>query len=120
MGDIPSWIGTNLGDRDGMRVGVVCDVFFDDTNARPAWLLVNLMRIGERHVLVPAQGVRSRRGMVTVPYEREVVRTSPAIEPTATLRGELLVRLARHYGVRVDRCAGYAAVHGAARMANAA
>jgi hypothetical protein len=120
MSDIPSWIGTKLGDRDGMRVGVVCDVFFDDANSRPAWLLVNLVQIGVRYALVPAEGALSWRGMVTVPFDRDVVRSSPAVEPAATLRGDLLVRLARHYGVRVDRCAGYAAVHHAARTARAA
>ena len=120
MSDSPSWIGTKLGDRDGMRVGVVCDVFFDDANQRPAWLLVNLLRIGERYALVPANGARSWRGMVTIPFECEHVRSSPRVEPSPVLRGELLVRLARHYGVRVDRSAGYAAVHGTARMAHAA
>lgn len=120
MGTIPSWIGTKLGDRDGMRVGVVCDVFFDDASSRPAWLLVNLMRVGERYALVPAEGARSWRGMVTVPFERDDIRSSPSVTPAATLGSDVAVRLARHYGVRVDRCAGYAAVHGAARVAHAA
>ena len=43
--------------------------------------------------------------------------------PPGVVCGELLVRLARHYGVRVDSLrAGYAAVHGggAAQLANVA
>jgi PRC-barrel domain len=119
MSDIPSWIGTKLGDHEGVRVGVVCDVFFDDANSRPAWLLVNLLRMGERYAVVPAQGARSWRGMVTVPYERDHIRASPTVAPGATLCGDLLASLARHYGVRVDRHAGFAAVHGAARAAAA-
>jgi hypothetical protein len=111
MGHIPSWIGTKLGDRDGMRIGVVCDVLFDDTNQRPTWLLVNVLRTGERYALVPAEGARSWRGLVTVPHEREHVLAFPAVQPAATLRGDLLLRLARHYGVRVARSASYAPVH---------
>jgi hypothetical protein len=108
MGHIPSWIGTELGDCDGAPVGVVCDVFFDDASQRPAWLLVDLM---VRYALVPAAGARSWRGMVTVPYERDHVRSSPEGAASQILRGELLLRLARHYGVRVERSASCAPVH---------
>jgi hypothetical protein len=120
MGDIPSWFGAPLSDCDGTPVGAVCDVYFDQASSRPAWMLVDVTGPDERYALVPTAGADSRRGRVTVAFEREVIRASPAIVPAATLHSEMLLRLSRHYGVRVDRGAAYAAVHGIARTARAA
>jgi hypothetical protein len=120
MGDIPSWFGAQLSDSDGTPVGAVCDVYFEQASSRPAWLLIDLMCHEEPYALVPVAGAVSWRGMVTVPFERDHIRASPAIAPSATLSSDLVLRLARHYGVRADRGAAYAAVHGATRVAHAA
>lgn len=110
MSDIPSWIGTQLGDRVGAVVGTVCDVYCDQATWRPAWLLVD---VHDRFALVPADGMLSWNDRVIVPHDREVIGCAPAVEsPPAVLAGELLLRLGRHYGVRVDRCGGHAALHG--------
>jgi hypothetical protein len=119
MGDIPSWVGTRVCDRVGLTVGTVCDVYYDEATSQPAWLLVSMR---ERLRLVPADGAISWSAQVIVPHDRESIEAAPALaEPPAVLAGEPLLRLARHYGVRVDRCAGCAAVNsGAASVANAA
>jgi hypothetical protein len=119
MADIPSWIGARLGDRVGRRVGTVRDVYYDQATSRPAWLLVTLA--DERLVLVPADGALSWHEAVVVPHDDEVISTAPVLARVPdVVAGEPLLRLARHYGVRVDRSAGYAAVHGAARLSQAA
>ena len=112
MSDIPSWIGTQVGDRVGRPVGSVCDVYYDEVSRRPAWLLVT---VSDRLALVPVEGSLSWSDRVIVPHDREVIGNAPALESAPqVLAGELLLRLARHYGVRVDRCAGHARVHGGA------
>jgi hypothetical protein len=122
MGDIPSWIGARVGDRVARLVGSVADVYYGEATSCPAWLLVRLEGSRERLVLVPADGALSWSGSVVVPFEREVIEDSPTVvNPPAVLRGEPVLRLARHYAVRVERSASYAAVHGsAARVANVA
>ena len=119
MGDIPSWIGARVGDRVGMSVGTVCDVYYDEATSRPAWLLVAL---ADGHLaLVPTDGALSWHETVIVAQDRDVIREASAIAAAPpVLRGEPVLRLARHYGVRVDRCAAFAAVHGAGRVAQAA
>jgi len=113
MSDIPSWIGTQVGDRVGVAVGTVCDVYYDQATSRPAWLLVD---VRDRLALVPADGVLSWNDRVVVPHDREVIGGAPAVEsPPEVLAGELLLRLARHYGVRVNRFAGHTAIHGHAQ-----
>jgi hypothetical protein len=110
MGDIPSWIGARVGDRVGLLVGVVADVYHDEATWRPAWLLVTLA--DERLVLVPADGALSWSGSVVVPFERETIEAAPTVaNPPAVLVGEPTFRLARHYGVRVERSAAAAAAH---------
>jgi hypothetical protein len=100
MADIPAWAGAELIDSGGTPAGIVCDVFFGEADSCPAWLLVD---IGPRLALVPARGTRSRRGAIAVRFAREDIVASPAVDPSGRLRGEPLLRLARHYGVRVDR-----------------
>ena len=118
MGDIPSWIGTRVGDRVGMDVGTVRDVYYDEASSQPAWLLVS---VRERLVLVPAGGALSWSTRVVVAHDREVIDAAPALTVAPpVLAGEPLLRLARHYGVRVHPCAGCRPVHGATRLANAA
>src|SRR5690242_12803993 len=101
MGQIPSWFGTEVCDRDGSVAGCVLDVYYDDATWRPAWLLVD---DGARLTLVPATGSRSRRGALLLSQERAIIDAAPPIaRPPEVLVGEPLLRLARHYGVRVSR-----------------
>ena len=109
MRDIPSWIGTQVGDRVGLDVGTVCDVYHDDATAQPAWLLVS---VRDRLVLVPANGTLSWSVRVVVAVDRELIDAAPTVAaPPPVLTGEPLLRLARHYGVRVDRCSGCRPAH---------
>ena len=106
---IPSWIGTQVGDRVGLSVGTVQDVYFDQSTSQPAWLLVN---VRDRLVLVPADGALSWNERVVVGVDRELIDASPTVAaPPAVLAGEPLLRLARHYRVRVDRCAAAGRTH---------
>jgi hypothetical protein len=109
---VPSWFGTEVRDRDDVPVGAVVDVYCDEASSRPAWLLVD---DGSRLALVPAAGGRSRRGIVLLAAERALVGASPSVaRPPAVLTGEPLLRLARHYGVRIDRFASCNALRGTA------
>lgn len=103
---VPSWFGTEVRDRDDLPVGAVVDVYCDQASSRPAWLLVD---DGSRLALVPAAGA-SRR----LTTRRADIAASPTVaRPPAVLTGEPLLRLARHYGVRVDRFASCCALRGA-------
>jgi len=105
---VPSWFGTQVYDRDGVPVGAIADVYCDEATSRPAWLLVD---DGARLALVPAR--RSRRGAVVLAVECALVDDSPSVaRPPQVLAGEPLLRLARHYGVRIDRFSACGALRG--------
>jgi hypothetical protein len=99
-GLLPSWIGTRAYDADGARLGVVADVLFDATTQRPGWLLLELLRAGDRFVVVPVAGARQHPRGVVLPVHRRVVRTAPtSAAPPDTLAQSDARALARHYGV---------------------
>ena len=109
MRDIPSWVGTLVGDRVGLSVGTVREVYYDDVSAKPSWLLVSA-RDGLK--LVPADGALSWSARVVVPHDRELIDAAPVVAaPPPVLTGEPLLRLARHYGVRMDPCASAGRAH---------
>jgi hypothetical protein len=109
---VPSWFGTEVCDRDGLPVGAVVDVYCDEASLRPAWLLVD---DGARLALVPTTGGCSRRGAVLLAAERAAVDASPSIaRPPHVLTGEPFLRLARHYGVRIQRSGSCSALRGPA------
>jgi hypothetical protein len=109
MRDIPSWIGTQIGDRVGLSIGTVRDVYYDKATLQPAWLLI---ATHNRLKLVPADGALSWSARVVVPHDREVIDRAPSVTaPPPVLAGEPLLRLARHYGVRVNPCATAGRAH---------
>ena len=91
---------------------LVVDVYYDERTSCPAWLLVELDCARERLVLVPADGALSWSGSVVVPFERDAIVDAPTVaKPPPVLTGEPVCRLARHYGMRVNASAAYAAAH---------
>lgn len=106
--ELPAWFGTPVGDRAGADAGTILDVYFDEATARPAWLLVDT---AYGPVLVPAAGASLRSDHVVVPHDCDVITCAPIVaSPPPVLAGEPLLRMARHYGVRVDRCSSCIAV----------
>ena len=49
-----NWIGRDLDDSDGERMGKVDGLYFDETTGRPEWLLVKTGLFGDQRTLVPA------------------------------------------------------------------
>ena len=102
----------------GLDVGTVCDVYHDEATSRPAWFLVDT---GRGAVLVPADGALAWSDRVVIAHDRELIATAPIVAShPAVLAGEPLLRMARHYGVRVNPSAGCVAVHATGRVMQAA
>lgn len=99
--DLPtarSWAGSRLDDIYGSGVGNVEDVYVDQQDFKPEWLLVHVGR-GQHRVLVPIAEAAAGAGHVWVPYEREAIRSAPAVAGTALTQVQEL-RLCEHYKER--------------------
>ena len=91
------WIGSRVDDIYGAAIGRLEDVWIDPGTGAPRWLLVKEGRFGGRSTLVPFGDATAGAGHVWVPYERDVVREAPQIEPGAPLTQQVEATLRNHY-----------------------
>lgn len=91
------WIGSRVDDIYGANVGRLEDVWIDPGTGVPRWLLVKEGRFSGRTTLIPFEDATAGAGHVWVPYEGEVVREAPEIEPGAPLSHQVEASLRSHY-----------------------
>jgi sporulation protein YlmC with PRC-barrel domain len=96
------WIGSRVDDIYGANVGRLDDVWIDPATGVPRWLLVNEGRFGGRTTLIPFEDATAGAGHVWVPYEREIVRAAPEIEPGAPLTHQVETSLRAHYASKLS------------------
>lgn len=94
------WIGSRVDDIYGANVGRLEDVWIDPGTGVPRWLLVKEGRFGGHTTLIPFEDATAGAGHVWVPYEREVVREAPEIEPGAPLTHGVEASLRNHYATK--------------------
>jgi hypothetical protein len=93
------WEGYRLDEIGGSSMARVQGIQVDAEGGEPKWLLVRLGRFG-RTTAVPLRDCVAGAGHVWCPYEREAVRSAPAIEPGEPLTREQELELCAHYGIR--------------------
>lgn len=106
-GDRPSlnealgWIGSRVDDIYGVPIGRLEDVWIDPATGEPRWLLVKEGRFGGRSTLVPFDDATAGGESVWIPYERDVVREAPQVEPAVPLTQQVEATLRNHYAAAV-------------------
>jgi hypothetical protein len=99
------WRGHTVRDRQGEKLGKLGDLYLD-TDDRPAYAGISTGLFGTRESIVPLAGVREEGGDLHVPFDAELVRDAPNIEPDAVLSPDEEDALARHYGAQTARDLG--------------
>jgi hypothetical protein len=107
------WIGFELDEMDGTRVGRVHAVFSDADGRGPAWLIASLERRGVlrrrtvAQVAVPIRDCAGAAGRVWTAHRREELRGAPTVDPRRPLLREHELTICAHYGIgeRVGRAA---------------
>jgi uncharacterized protein (TIGR02271 family) len=103
---VRSWQGRTMVDRDGDRIGEIDAIYVDDQTGEPEWALVNTGLFGTRSTFVPIAQATARGDQVQVPYEKQLVKDAPNMDPDGHLSEQEEQELWRHYGLEY---AGYAA-----------
>jgi uncharacterized protein (TIGR02271 family) len=99
---IRTWEGRTLLDRDGGRIGTVEAIYLDDHTGQPEWAVVNTGLFGTKSSFVPlAQAFQSDLD-VLVPYDKQLVKDAPRIDPDQHLSEAEEQQLWRHYGLDYD------------------
>jgi sporulation protein YlmC with PRC-barrel domain len=91
------WIGSRVDDINGVAIGRLEDIWIDPATGEPRWLLVKEGRFGGRSTLVPFDDAVPGDGHVWIPYERDVVREAPQVEPAVPLTQQVEMTLRNHY-----------------------
>jgi hypothetical protein len=100
---VRTWEGRTLVDRDGSRIGSIEALYLDDQTGQPEWALVNTGLFGTRSSFVPLTQATQAGDDVRVPYDKQLVKDAPRIDPDHHLSEAEERQLWRHYGLDYDR-----------------
>jgi hypothetical protein len=92
------WSGWKLDGYSGASVGRVEGVLTDVTSGEPVWLVVRMGRFGHFSA-VPFALVAAGVGRVWAPYDRELIRQAPRLEPGSPLTRERELELCAHFRI---------------------
>jgi uncharacterized protein (TIGR02271 family) len=92
------WIGADVVDRDGDKVGTLETVYMDRATGQPEWLAVSTGMFGRKVTFVPIEGVTSADSALVVPLEKGVVKDAPNIDPDGAMSDAEEGQLYEYYG----------------------
>jgi hypothetical protein len=92
--------GDDLYDRDGEKIGNIEEIYLDAATDQPAWAVVQTGLLGTRRTFVPLRDATEADGALTVPYEKDAVKSAPQVEHDGAISKDEEAELLRHYGVK--------------------
>jgi uncharacterized protein (TIGR02271 family) len=99
---VRTWQGRTMVDRDGNRIGSIDAIYLDDQTGQPEWALVNTGLFGTKATFVPLAQAFQSDNDVLVPYNKQLVKGAPRVDPDGHLSEAEEQQLWRHYGLDYD------------------
>src|SRR5215217_7902085 len=96
---VRSWQARIMVDADGDRIGNIDAIYLDDQTGEPEWALVNTGLFGTKSSFVPLAQASASGDQVQVPYDKQLVKDAPRIDPDQHLAEAEEQQLWRHYGL---------------------
>ena len=93
-----SLLGRDVVDITGDKVGEVDGIYYRKLEPKPEWVALNLGALDPKRVIVPLDAATIEE-RITVPYTKENITESPAVEAVVLDEAEEM-QLYAHYGVR--------------------
>ena len=107
-GVVRQWIGHDLIDRDGDKVGTILNFYLDKETGQPDWAVVRTGLLGSRLTLVPLEQATvsfaaavGGGGNVTVPYDPATILDAPSVALGEELSELDTMAVLGHYGMDV-------------------
>ena len=104
---VQSWQGRTMADADGDKIGNIESIYVDDQTGEPEWALVNTGLFGAKSTFVPLAQAAPTGDQVQVPYQKQLVKDAPRIDPDQHLSESEEQQLWRHYGLDYATTSGY-------------
>jgi len=102
--DIRDWIGKDVGDNEGLKIGTLESIYFDTASQLPAFAAVRIGMVG-RHKLtfVPLEGSTVSPNHLQVTPDKKLIKDAPVIEVDGELTAEQEPLLYAHYQIPYTR-----------------
>ena len=96
------WIGSDVYDSDGDKIGSIDEIYVDDRSGRPEWLTVSTGWFGTSTQFVPIAGSTAHDDGLRVPYTTDHIKDAPSVDADQHLDASEERRLYDHYGLSYD------------------
>lgn len=90
--------GCDVVAQDGEQIGKVEEIFVDLETREPEWLGIGTGLLRTKRVLVPLAGAEIQDDIVRVPYDKEMVKSSPDVDEDQ-IPQDVEAQLYSYYGV---------------------
>jgi stress response protein YsnF len=107
-GVVRQWLGHDLIDRDGDKVGTIVNFYLDEETGQPDWAVVRTGLLGSRLTLVPLDqatvsfaAAAAGGGNVRVPYDPATILDAPSVALGEELAELDTMAVLGHYGLEV-------------------
>jgi hypothetical protein len=98
--DASEWLGTEVFDVQGERVGKLAEIYDSGAGGRPELALVKTGLFGLRSSFVPLAGASLLGDTLVVPYLKSQIREAPALpKGEQSITREEEAEVFRHYGL---------------------
>ena len=98
MDELAELRGAEVHSSDGQKIGSVEEIFYDEQTNQPEWIGIGTGFFGTKRVLVPLEGAQFQQDVVTVPYSKDQVKSSPDVDGDE-ISQDLEQQLYSHYGI---------------------
>jgi len=96
---VQDWHDRIMVDPAGGKIGTIVDIYLDDDTGQPEWATVKTGLLGSRQNFVPLAQAESLGDSVRVPYDKDRVKSAPAIPAEGQLSQDEEATLYRYYGL---------------------
>jgi hypothetical protein len=99
LAEAMGWVGFEVDEIGGDRVGHVVGFFVDAAAGDPAWLIARLGRRRGPLVAIPLRDCAGGGGRVWVAHEGEAIRSAPVVDPAKPLLREHELTICAQFGI---------------------
>lgn len=116
---VAGWVGREVADADGEKVGRVEAVYEDDDGSGPEWLAISTGMFGGQVSFAPIAGATADGDRLRLRWPKDVVKDAPRAEADGHLSPEEEQRLYEYYGMDWSSSSSTPAPETATRTAQA-